>query len=159
MERESEDALRWEGDEQAPAAAVPDPALPEGWNAVGKGSESVGRVPRDGTVTPAGEPAPLGSVSLVAIGVIAGVYALYIVGWIIGGFRLREGLVQTSLVSDFSFYFMFWLAVAAPLLWFAAAWLTTRRSAVWVRIVSLVVGMLVLVPWPFVLVGAIGGMA
>ena len=50
----------------------------------------------------------------------------------------------------------FWLAVLAPALWFGTVFLLTRRSAGWVRVVWLVAGAILLVPWPFITVGAVG---
>lgn len=155
-----DDALSWEGDDDptldvgAPATA---PALPEGFTAVGRGSADVGRIDEDGTVIPAGEPAPLGNALLVTLGVIGGVYALYVIGWIIGGLRLQG--TANFLVSPVGYGGALWLAVAAPALWFATAYLLTRGSAPWVRIAWLVAGLALLVPWPFILVGAVGAVA
>lgn len=157
MERDSDEALRWEGDEtpsSAPSAPV-EPALPEGWAAVGKGSDKVGRVEPDGTVIPAGDPAPLSTAMLVATGVIGGAYLLYAIGWVIGGLRL-QGVAQ-FLVADVAYQAAMWIAVLAPALWFLAAWVLTRRSKVWVRLLALLAGMAVLIPWPFVMFGSLGG--
>jgi hypothetical protein len=49
-----------------------------------------------------------------------------------------------------------WLAVCAPLLWFATTLLLTQRSPAWVRIVWLVAGVVLLVPWPFIMIGTVG---
>ena len=45
--------------------------------------------------------------------------------------------------------------LAAPL-WFPPAWLLTRGKASWIRIVALIGGGLLLVPWPFVMFGTVG---
>ena len=51
----------------------------------------------------------------------------------------------------------FWLAVLAPILWFATVFLLTTRSKPWVRFAWLIAGVaLLLVPWPFILIGAVG---
>ncbi|MGF3055571.1 hypothetical protein [Microbacterium sp. YY-01] len=160
----NDDALQWEGDEEAA------PSLPTGWRAVGKGSE---RVEHETDVEPAvvtaqhpdagdhdtvvddSEPAPpISTAGLVGLGVVSGVYLLFAVGWLIGGVRLRA--VAQLIVNDAMFTPWLWLAVAAPFLWFAAAWLLTRRQRWWVRALALVAGIVVMVPWPFVMVGAIG---
>lgn len=158
MHSDPDDALRWEGDDDSPAAAPqesPEPALPEGWEAVGKGSDAVGRIEADGTVTAAGAPVGLSTPMLVSLGVIGGAYLLYIVGWIVGALRL-QGVAQ-FLVSDLAYQVTTWLAVAAPALWFLAAWVLTRRSKSWIRILALLAGVVVLIPWPFVMFGSLGG--
>jgi hypothetical protein len=92
MTSDADDALSWEGDEDRSAprprsgkerTAEPVAALPDGWQAVGKDSEAVGRIQEDG-------------------------------------------------------------------------WLLTRRSAGWVRVLGFLAGAALLVPWPFVMSGAVG---
>ena len=97
------------------------------------------------------EPEGVGTVTLLLLGIFGGIYLLYTVGWAVGGvgmqtkalFMLPAPLYQTSL----------WIAVLAPALWFVAVLLMTRGAKDWVRIVALVVGALLLVPWPFVVAG------
>lgn len=170
--RPDDDALTWEGDDdptldvgdRAPADATepaPEPAtLPEGWNAVGKGSNDVTTgEPAEAKASDAEAPetderAPMGNVALVTVGILGGVYLLFTIGWLVGGFRL-QGRAQ-YLVADVMFQGSFWLAAAAPLLWFGTVFLLTRSSGTWVRIVWLVAGAILLVPWPFIMVGAVG---
>jgi len=160
-----DDALSWDGDDDPTldvgTRPAPDPepaaeplALPDGYTAVGRGSDEVGRIDADGTVTMPGEPAPLGNVMLVSLGILGGIYALFTIGWIIGGLRL--GGVASFLVGDEAFVPFLWLAVAAPALWFGTTMLATRRAATWTRIVFLLAGAVLLVPWPFVMIGALG---
>lgn len=160
-----DDALSWDGDDDPTldvgTRPAPDPepaaeplALPDGYTAVGRGSDEVGRIDADGTVTMPGEPAPLGNVMLVSLGILGGVYALFTIGWVIGGLRL-EGTAQ-FLVSPVGYRFAFWLAVIAPALWFATVYLLTRLSKPWLRLVWLIGGLALLVPWPFVMIGAVG---
>lgn len=160
-----DDALHWDGDddptleskpartqpEAAPAAPV---ALPDGFTAVGRGADTVGHIEDDGTVVMPTEHKPLSSAALVSLGVIAGAYLLFVIGWIVGGLRL-QGTAQ-FLVSQVGYTVALWLAVAAPVLWFGAVILLTRTSKPWIRIVWLVAGLVVLIPWPFVLVGVVG---
>lgn len=156
-----DDAFRWEGDDAAPspvkkasapaAKPTPEPAaaapasepLAEGWHAVGKGSETVG------DDAAAGEPAPLGNVALVSMGLLGGIYLLYTVGWVLGGIRMFDAGV--FLVPAYAVVPVVWVAIAASALWFGATMLLTRHSAVWVRFVWLVAGVFLLVPWPFVM--------
>ncbi len=157
-----DDALSWGGDDDptlevgskatAPAEA---PALPDGFTPLGKGSSEVGRIEADGTVVAAGEPAPLGNASLVALGILGGVYLLYTVGWVIGGLRLQAVAPALNLIPA-AYVPAFWLAVLAPAIWFGVTLLLTRRSATWLRFVWLAVGAVLLVPWPFIMIGTVG---
>ncbi|MBO0979492.1 hypothetical protein [Microbacterium sp. SD291] len=153
MSSDSDDALNWDGDE---GATPKDPALPGGWNAVGKGSEKVGRIADDGTVTaPAGEDrGPTSTALLLTLGIVGGIYLLYSVGWVVGGLRLKP--LANLIVADAMYVPWFVLAVAAPALWFLAGWVLTRGRAAWIRLSVLLLGVVLLVPWPFVTVGVIG---
>lgn len=153
MTSDSDDALTWDGDE---ASAPKDPALPSGWNAVGKGSRDVGTIEGDGTISPArsDEQAGLSTPMLLILGIVGGVYLLYTVGWIVGGLRLRP--LASFLVADAMFLPWFVLAIAAPALWFLASWVLTRGRASWIRVAVLLAGVVLLVPWPFVTVGVVG---
>ncbi|MDR7112168.1 hypothetical protein J2X03_002045 [Microbacterium trichothecenolyticum] len=174
-----DDALTWDGDDDPTldhgAAAEPDdeletrPAsttaeLPKGFTAVGKGSEALdstdapaaGSVPEGSSEAPAVTAGrqPMGNGALIAFGVLGGVYALYAIGWLIGGLRL-QGRAQ-YLVTDVMYQGSLWLAVLAPLLWFATTLLLTRTSRAWLRFTWLAAGVVLLLPWPFVMIGAIG---
>ncbi len=172
MTSDSDDALSWDGDEvgapTGPASKKPaetrsettaaaqterpadDPALPEGWNAVGRGSAAVGRLGGDDDE----EHQPLSTAMLLILGIVGGVYLLYSVGWVVGGLRLKP--LANFFVADAMFLPWFVFAVAAPLLWFLASWVLTRGKAGWIRVSALLLGVVLLVPWPFVTVGAIG---
>ncbi|WP_314422065.1 hypothetical protein [uncultured Microbacterium sp.] len=172
MTSDSDEALSWDGDDgaestlrapkgsanEAPGSGVRshDAALPDGWNAVGRGSEGVGHVEAgDGVDAPDGEEAaPLGAALLLTLGVVGGVYLLYSIGWVVGGLRLKP--LANLIVADAMYVPWFILAVAAPALWFLAVWVLTRGRAGWTRIALLLVGVVLLVPWPFVTVGVIG---
>ncbi|PZU49552.1 MAG: DNA polymerase III subunit gamma/tau [Microbacterium sp.] len=157
-----DDALSWGGDDdptlvsgaRPSASEETPPVLPRGFTAVGKNREKVGRIDADGTVTMPGEREPMSSATLVVLGVIAGAYLLFTIGWIVGGLRL-QGTAQ-FLVSPLGYQAAFWLAAAAPALWFATVLVLTRDTKTWMRIVWLVAGMVLLIPWPFVMVGAVG---
>jgi hypothetical protein len=171
-----DDALSW-GDEDDPTlhagsssakakraprdeARTDAPTLPEGYTAVGKGSEGV-RASDAGTATSShtsasddsdGSPT-VGSAALVGLGVLGGIYLLYTIGWVISGIRLR-GTAQ-YLVSDVMASGSFWVAVAAPALWFATTWYATRQSAMWQRFLWLIAGAVLLVPWPLLMIGGV----
>lgn len=157
-----DDALAWEGDDDPTrdvGAASTDPApakkvLPEGFTAVGKGSDEVGRAQVDEPSTTPGERQPMGNATLIALGILGGIYLLYAIGWVIGGLRLQGQAAY--LVTDIMFQGSFWLAVLAPLLWFATVFLLTSGGRAWVRFAWLIAGVALLLPWPFVLIGAVG---
>lgn len=167
-----DDALSWEGDEdptldvgtparaEAPARTAASsrsaaPVLPDGYTPVGKGSGDVGRADDVDAHDAPAETAQLGNVALVALGILGGVYLLYTIGWIIGGLRLQV-IAPALLVSPVAYVPAFWLAVLAPVIWFSATLLLTRRSAAWLRFAWLAAGAVLLVPWPFIMIGAVG---
>lgn len=158
MSSDSDEALTWDGDDGAPTPPKANgPALPRGWNAVGKGSADVEHEPTsDAVAAPVDddEPAGLSTAMLLLLGVVGGVYLLYAVGWAVGGLRLKP--LANLIVSDAMFLPWYVLAIAAPAIWFAAAWLLTRGKASWIRVCVLLLGVVLLVPWPFVTVGVIG---
>ena len=154
MTSDSDDALSWEGDEGAPSSA---PRLPDGWNAVGKGSERVERTADAGAEPEAvtGDASSgLSTAMLLTAGIVGGVYLLYSVGWVVGGLRLKP--LANLIVADAMYIPWFVLAVAAPALWFLTTWVLTRGRASWIRVSLLLLGVVLLVPWPFVTVGVIG---
>lgn len=96
----------------------------------------------------------MSNVMLVALGVLGGVYLLFSIGWIVGGLRLRP--LASLIVADAMYFPWLVFAVAAPALWFLAVWVTTKGRSAWIRISLLIVGIVLLVPWPFVTLGAVG---
>lgn len=160
MSTPDDEALSWGDDDPTlhkgrPAAEESaEPALPDGFTAVGKGSDAVGRIEADGTVVMPGKKKPLGNGMLLTLGVLAGVYLLYTAGWIVGGLRLRQ--FSDFLVSPIAYVPAFILTIGAPAIWYLASFVLTRHSATWVRLSWLLAGALLLIPWPFIMVGAIG---
>lgn len=164
-----DDALSWGGDDDPtldvgtsrtvePSALDHGSAsdLPEGFTAVGKGSDRVGHGADSTTAaSPAEAPAQIGNVALVALGILGGVYLLYTVGWIIGGLRLQVIAPALNLIPA-AYVPAFWLAVLAPAIWFLVTFVLTRGRAAWLRFVWLAAGAVLLVPWPFIMIGAVG---
>lgn len=95
---------------------------------------------------------PLSNASLVLVGLLAGVYLLYAIGWYIGAGRIDAA--RGTLLSDFGYHATFWLAAALPPLWFTASMLGTKKT--WTRLTALLIGVVLCIPWPFVMVGALG---
>lgn len=163
-----DDALSWEGDEdptldvgtarRAPERVAPDPAapvLPDGYTAVGRGSGEVVRPEEAAADDAQADAAQIGNVALVALGILGGVYLLYTIGWIIGGLRLQV-IAPALLVSPVAYVPAFWLAVLAPFLWFSTTLLLTRGRPTWHRFAWLAAGAVLLVPWPFIMIGVVG---
>lgn len=154
MSSDSEEALSWEGDR--------DPASPPSTGARRSGArrDRAASVERDTAADPAvvessdQAAAPLSNTMLLITGIVGGVYLLYAVGWLIGGLRLQP--LARFFVADAMFLPWFVLAIASPLLWFVAVWVLTRGRAAWIRASLLLLGVVLLVPWPFVTVGVIG---
>lgn len=170
MTSDAEDALSWDGDEdgtvQNPAKK---PALPEGWNAVGKDSETVERAhaddgahegssvesaSTDSVESAPAESQPLSTPMLLLVGIIGGIYLLYTIGWVIGGLNLQGSAL--FLIPGVMYQVALWAAALAPALWFAAVWMLTRRTAGWIRVLGFLAGAVLLVPWPFVMTGVVG---
>lgn len=160
MGRDTDDeALAWDGDDDptldAPKRAEP---LPTGFAAVGKGSDEFERAAEANVAVvadaPATEPASMSNVALLSLGVFGGVYLLYVIGWIIGGLRLE--FYAITAVSPALYYASLAFAIAAPVIWFGTTYLLTRDAKTWLRIVWLLAGAVLLVPWPFLMVGAVG---
>lgn len=124
------DALRWAGDEElVPAVAEP---------------VETRTVVVD---TPAAPATP--SILIVTYGILAGVYVLYTAGWVASILRSTTSL--PSLLPEIMFQFGEFLAIASPALWFVTVVVLTRGRRAIARLALLLLGLLVIVPWPFVL--------
>lgn len=149
-----DDALAWDGDDdptlEAPKKTTP---LPGGYAVVGRGAvEFDERVAAEAAAD--AEAPSMSNATLLALGVFGGIYLLYAIGWLIGGLRLE--IYALAAVDAPFFYASFVLSVAAPVLWFTTTYLLTRAAKAWLRIAWLVAGAVLLVPWPFLMVGAVG---
>ncbi|MFG6502449.1 DNA polymerase III subunit gamma/tau [Microbacterium sp. P05] len=163
MTGRDDDALSWDGDD--------DPTLDVGVDAAPRGRAARGQRAADSEPIVADEPEPaapavvgedagdddepagLGNVALVLLGLIAGAYLFFAIGWFIAGLRLQAvgGLpVSTVMLTSATI-----AATAAPVVWFVTTLALTRRSTTWVRFVWLIAGIVLLVPWPFLFTGAL----
>jgi hypothetical protein len=110
------------------------------------------------TARPIGEPPALtaeedlppvtSAALLVTMGILAGVYLLYTIGWIITVQHL--GVIAVTPLEEVATAVKIVLAVAGPALWFASVLGLTRERRPVVRLSWLLVGAIALVPWPFV---------
>jgi hypothetical protein len=89
------------------------------------------------------------SLLLIVYGVLAGVYLLYTFGWITS--VVRSTLPVYDLLSGIMYQFGQFLAIASPALWLTAAMLLTRDRKPVVRLLWVVIGLVVVAPWPFLL--------
>lgn len=163
-----DEALSWAGDEDAAAPsprqrrgraeaapATPAPSDPlSGVAAPAEGAERAAVSAPGERETPAEaerdrEAPQLGSVVLLSVGVIAGIYLLYTIGWFIAVGRVVT-VSGMNPVEAFMAQLGAVFAVAAPALWAAAVlWIGRGKRIGW-KLSALVIGVVVLVPWPFV---------
>ena len=139
----TDDALVWAGDEEAPPTArvEPTPLV-----------EMVEPTPLVELVetSPAAHPRPQTPASLiVTYGVLAGLYLIYTAGWVIN--VARSTLIPVDVFTDLMFRIGQGLAIASPFVWFGAVFLLTRGRRPLVRLLWLLVGLAIVIPWPTLL--------
>jgi hypothetical protein len=145
----AEAALNWDGETDASHVAGPKPQREHKPRRERKPARAV---PVD-AATPVDvderADAPTSSFLLVTYGILAGAYGLYAIGWLIS--VLRSTLTLDSLLSEIMYQFGEFLAIASAPLWFASVVFLTRGRRPIVRLLWLLVGLVLLVPVPFVL--------
>jgi hypothetical protein len=165
-----DDALSWGGDDdptldvgdkrESAGADGPEPLVPEPHPEplVAPSTERPAPVdPDEGeSVAPptpdAVTAAPLGNVGLVGIGVVAATYLFFALGWLVSGRQLQSlGLP----IPDVTVVAMTVGATLAPLVWFVAVLVLTRSWRTWQRFLLLILGLVLLVPWPFLSMGSL----
>ncbi|RFA16587.1 hypothetical protein B7R22_03705 [Subtercola boreus] len=92
------------------------------------------------------EAEPLSSAGLIAFGLFGGIFLLYTVGWLVT--FIRNPVADTSLAGIVQSAQNI-LAIAAPALWLIVTLLVGAKRRVPVRVVWLLIGVVVLLPWPF----------
>jgi len=126
---EEDAALSWAGDEPVKAEPV-------------RRVEVVDATPKAST------PAAL----LVTYGILAGAYLLYTIGWVISIQRLNAVRVASSEpLNAIMFSLDEALAIASPAIWFGSMFLLSRGRKPMIRLLLLLVGLVAVLPWPFVL--------
>lgn len=129
-------AITWAGDSDPSLVASKPTATASSVPELVEGNESRDSIP---------------SALLVVYGVLAGAYLLYTVGWLVA--LQRWDAVRgpsNDLLTEAMTQIGFVLAMASPLLWFLTTWVLTRGRKPLVRLLWIVVGLLVVLPWPFV---------
>ena len=132
-----------EPDPLQPAAAQTTPAV--------RHPESLVEPAPDAEEAHAGPSAPLGNVGLVGIGMIAMAFILFAVGWLLAGFRLVDLGLPVPQVTIVALTIG---AGLAPLVWFVTVMVLTRSWRTWQRFLLLLLGVILLIPWPFLSLGA-----
>ena len=148
---DDDEALSWAGGRDPSHYETPEPKAPKPSKEPGSTKQpapsknDVASEPQDGDDLP---PAMSAAV-LVSLGILGGIYLLYTVGWFISWQRfLYASADELELIA---FHVQQILAILAPALWFTTAlWLTRERKPA-VRLIWLVFGAIVLIPWSFVL--------
>jgi hypothetical protein len=93
-------------------------------------------------------PAPL----LITYGILVGIYLIYTLGWVITVQRLDGVRVASSdALGNIMFQLGEALAMTSPVIWLAAVFLLTRGRKPIVRLLWGLIGLLAVLPWPFVL--------
>jgi hypothetical protein len=88
------------------------------------------------------------SVMLIVYGIFGGIYLLYTVAWLITA--LRTTVAVATPLDDIMTQASTILAVAAAPAWFIASLALAVGRPSWVRILALIVGVIVLLPWGLV---------
>lgn len=126
---EHEAALSWAGDDAPPT---------------GPGAKPLVASPADAKpATPA--------MLLITYGVIAGILLIYTIGWVT--VVVTSGYTAPDLLGEIMWQLGEFLAIASPALWFVTVLLLTRGRKPLVRLLLLVLGLVVVIPWPFLLGG------
>ena len=96
------------------------------------------------------EEAPgISSPLLVTYGVFGGVFLLFTVGWIIA--VQRDTISIANPFFDVMYRLGQFLAIASPAAWFVGVLYLARGRRAGARILWLLLGVLILAPWPFIL--------
>ena len=93
------------------------------------------------------------STMLVVYGIFGGAYLLYVAGWIIA--VQRDTITMPTLFAEIMYQLGEFLAIASPAIWVGAVLLLTADRRPPVRVLWLLVGLILVAPWPFILGGLV----
>ncbi|MEJ1230941.1 MAG: hypothetical protein WDM88_10525 [Galbitalea sp.] len=156
---DDEEALTWAGGRDPSHYETPEPAARkprkpakqratgdlDGAGAAGTATDGTDLA---GTEAEAAEPPVVtSSAVLICLGILGGIYALYTVGWFVSWRRLLYS--DTDELEFIAFHVQQVLCIIAPALWFGTVLFFTRGHRPAPRLLWLVVGALLLVPWSF----------
>lgn len=143
MSTHEDDALSWADDEDRLVTGAPQSAKRDarGASSVNSSTKEAADGTDDNVQT------GLSSIALVGFGIFGGIYLLSSVAWLITALRNPTQIADP--LGNGMFVLGLWLAVAAPSLWFAAVLYLGSHSSVSKRMVFLLLGAFVLIPWPY----------
>jgi len=144
MSTPEEDALSWAGDDDRLTTGSP---LSAKRDAGGASSVKKSKPTRDAPEI-SDQPAGLSSAALIGFGIFAGIYLLFSVAWLITA--LRNPTQIADVLGNAMFQFGLWLSVAAPALWYGAVLYLAKNKKVSTRLLFLLLGVVVLIPWPYI---------
>ena len=146
MSTPEEDALSWAGDDDRLTTGSP---LSARRDASGASSVKKSRTKVTQEATETAELSEgLSSAALIGFGIFAGVYLLYSVAWLITA--LRNPTQIADALGNAMFQLGLWLSVAAPGIWFGAVLYLGKDKKVSTRLLFLLLGAAILIPWPYV---------
>ena len=160
----SDEALNWDGERDASHVAGPAPlrakpakaARPVRPADASEADDAAApplpdtRLPSADTADAASDvPVPTSSFLLVSYGILAGVFFLYAVGWFTS--VRRSTYVDPTALGTFMTGLGQILAVAVAPVWFGVVFALTRNSKPITRLLWLLLGLVLLVPVPFVM--------
>ncbi len=93
------------------------------------------------------------SLLLISYGILGGMYLLYTVGWLVVVLNGKLDIPQKDTLHQIMYSVGEYLAIASPALWLLTVLLLTRKRKPLVRLLLLLLGVFLLIPWPFVLLG------
>ncbi|MFG6278322.1 DNA polymerase III subunit gamma/tau [Microbacterium sp. 5K110] len=128
---------------QPAASSAPDPA-PTMARAQAPAQEETETAPAAST--------PLGNAGLVGIGMVAATFLLFAIGWVLAG---RQLLALGIPIPDVTVIALTAGAALAPPTWFVATLVLTRGWRTWQRFLVLILGVVLLVPWPLLSMGSL----
>ena len=152
---DDEEALTWAGARDPSLYETPEPKIVKApapkrpaVRSVTAADAAAGRV--DGDDDDDDErPAPMSSAVLICLGVLGGLFALYTAGWFVSWLHLVYSPSDALELEAFRVQQV--LAILTPPVWFVTVMLLTRRRRAAVRLLWLVIGAILLVPWPWIL--------
>jgi len=163
-----DDALHWAGDDDptltppiqagtapaapSPAASSAAPTAPAEAHTVLEQAELAEDAEVEAELAAAEKAsAQLSSAALITLGILGGVYLLYTIGWAIVVARTTVTFFPLdSLFLEVCFRIGQFLSIAAAPLWFVSTLLLTQKRTWRSRLGWLLLGVFVLVPWPFI---------
>lgn len=147
---EAEEALSWDTSiRDASYVEGPKPVARASTGAAAEAAEPASVAEPAEAVDPVDPETPTSSILLVTYGIVAGIFLLYAIGWFTT--VRRSSYIDPSVLGAFMSILGDVLAVAAAPIWFGGVFLLTRHSKPIVRLLWLLLGLVLLVPVPFVL--------